>query len=148
VIYLILKIFIYLALALGVGFGAGWLTRNIAGAKREEALQKTVMEARGRVPQFESLMRTRDEQVQRLRDELSGKDSRIAELSAEVHGKDEEIRSARKDIGSLSSRNSALGGEGSGDDTSDAVVMGGEIVELGGGQDFALNDGDGDGRPT
>ena len=56
-IYLIFKIFIYLLLSLGVGFGSGWLMRNIAGAKREEALQKTVTETRSRVPQFESLMR-------------------------------------------------------------------------------------------
>jgi TolA-binding protein len=130
VIYLIFKIFIYLLLSLGIGFAAGWLTRNIASTKREEALQKTVTEARARVPQFESLMRTRDEQVQRLRDEMSGKDARIAELSGELHGKEEQIRSTQREINTLSSRNQAL--EPGGDDEETAILMGGEIVDLGG----------------
>lgn len=129
-IYLIFKIFIYLLLSLGIGFAAGWLTRNIASTKREEALQKTVTEARARVPQFESLMRTRDEQVQRLRDEMSGKDARIAELSGELHGKEEQIRSTQREINTLSSRNQAL--EPGGDDEETAILMGGEIVDLGG----------------
>ena len=129
-IYLILKIFIYLLLSLGIGFAGGWLTRNIAGAKREDTLHKTVTEARARVPQFESLMRTRDEQVQRLRDEMSGKDARIAELSGALHGKEEQIRSTQREINNLASRNQAL--ESSGDEEEAAVLMGGEIVDLGG----------------
>ena len=107
-IYLIAKIFLYMFLALGLGFGAGWLSRNIIGAKREDELQKSVTESRSRVPQFESLMRSRDEQVRKLREELTGKDKRIAELSADLQGKDSEIRRAQQEASKLATRNEAL----------------------------------------
>lgn len=107
-IYLIAKIFLYMLLTLCLGFAAGWLSRNIVGAKREEELQKSVTESRSRVPQFESLMRSRDEQVRKMREELSGKDKRIAELSADLQGKDAEIRRAQQEASKLASRNQAL----------------------------------------
>ena len=66
-IYLIMKIFLHLFIALIVGLGAGWLIRNIAAARKEDELNKLISEVRARVPQFESLMRTRDDQAQKLR---------------------------------------------------------------------------------
>ena len=131
-IYLIAKIFLYMLLTLGIGFGAGWLSRNIVGAKREEELRKSVTESRARVPQFESLMRTRDEQVRKLRDEVTGKDKRIAELSAEIQSKEEQARRAEREVGKLTSRNQALEGIADDDaDTSD-VLMGDGLIESAG----------------
>ena len=65
-IFLILKMFVYLLLALVAGVGAGWVLRHIAAAKQEEDMQRTLADARARVPQFESLIRSRDEQIKRL----------------------------------------------------------------------------------
>jgi chromosome segregation ATPase len=129
VIYLIGKIFLYMLLTLAIGVAAGWLSRNIVGAKREEELQKSVTESRARVPQFESLMRSRDEQVRKLRDELSGKDRRIAELSAEIQGKEEQARRAEREVSKLSSRNQALEGVADDSSASSDVLMDGGLVE-------------------
>ncbi len=107
-IYLILKIFAYLLLAVIMGFGAGWLTRNILAQKREEELGRTVTEARARVPQFESLMRTRDEQVQRLRDELAERDGRLADMTDAVKSKEDELRAKSRELKTLTARNETL----------------------------------------
>lgn len=128
-IYLILNMLVYLLLALLLGAAAGWLLRNQAGSKREDELQKMVTEARARVPQFESLMRARDEQVQRLRDEVKSKNEKIAELSAQLHGKDEEIRTKQRELGKLSARNEALEGGPAADD---AATFGGDVLDIGG----------------
>lgn len=126
-IYLILNMLVYLLLALLLGAAAGWLLRNQAGSKREDELQKMVSEARARVPQFESLMRARDEQVQRLRDDVKSKDAKIAELSTQLHGKDEEIRTKQRELGKLSARNEALEG---GPAPADAAY-GGDVLDIG-----------------
>lgn len=132
-IYLILNMFVYLLLALLLGAAAGWLIRNIAATRREDELQKGVTEARARVPQFESLMRTRDEQVQRLRDELKAKEQALAEASAQLHGKDEEIRGKQRELGKLNARNKSL--EGLPDSVDDAATMGMDVLDLTSGAD-------------
>ncbi len=126
-IYLILKIFFYLLLAVLLGFAAGWLTRNILATKREEELNRSVTDARARVPQFESLMRTRDEQVQRLRDEIAERDSRLADLSVQVQAKEEELRSKNRELSKLSSRSANLSAAG---DEAQDDYLGGELVDL------------------
>ena len=83
-IYLIMKMFVYLAVALLAGFGAGWLMRNLMAGKKEEEMQRTLSETKSRLPQFESLMRSRDEQMKTLRQELKDKDARIGELHEEM----------------------------------------------------------------
>lgn len=83
-IYLILKMFVYLLLALFAGAGAGWVLRHIAASKQEEDMQRTLADARARVPQFESHIRSRDEQISRLKEELKEKDVRINGLVDDV----------------------------------------------------------------
>ncbi len=80
-IFLILKIFVYLLLALTAGAGAGWVLRHIAASKQDEETQRTLADARARVPQFESLIRSRDEQINRLKEDLKEKDVRINALA-------------------------------------------------------------------
>ncbi len=83
-IYLILKMFVYLLLALFAGAGAGWVLRHIAASKQEEDMQRTLADARARVPQFESHIRSRDEQISRLKEDLKEKDVRINGLVDDV----------------------------------------------------------------
>jgi chromosome segregation protein len=108
VIYLILKIFFYLFVALALGSAGGWLARNLVAARREDELQKAVTEARARVPQFESLMRARDQQVQRLKDDNKDKDQRIAELTSQAHTLEESLRGKQRELARAASRNEAL----------------------------------------
>jgi len=84
VIFLILKIFAYLLLALLAGTGAGWILRHLAAGRQEEDMQRTLADARARVPQFESLIRARDEQISRLKEDLRDKDARINGLVVEI----------------------------------------------------------------
>lgn len=83
-IYLILKIFVYMLLALLAGAGAGWVLRHIAASRQDEETQRTLADARARVPQFESLIRSRDEQINRLKEDLREKDVRINGLMDDV----------------------------------------------------------------
>jgi len=113
VIYLILKIFFYLFVALVLGSAGGWLARNLVAARREDELQKAVTEARARVPQFESLMRARDQQVQRLKDDNKDKDQRIAELTSQAHSLEESLRGKQRELARAVSSNEALELDGS-----------------------------------
>lgn len=85
-IYLIGKIFIYLLAALGVGAAAGWLWRNLQAVDRESALERQLMELRGRLPQMETALRKRDEQLDAANAELRAREEALssqAELMAE-----------------------------------------------------------------
>lgn len=125
-IYLILKIFLYLLVALLLGFGAGWLTRNVVSVRREDELQRSITEARARVPQFESLMRTRDEQLQRLRDEHSGKDQRINELTEQIQRKEEALREKDRELKKFSAQHGVLDADGA----DDGALVGGEVLDF------------------
>ncbi|MCB1684649.1 MAG: hypothetical protein R3E82_23140 [Pseudomonadales bacterium] len=91
-IYLIMKIFLYLLLAMAAGGGAGWLLRNLSAMKREEALNRALSEARARVPQFEAQLRAREDQGKRTRDEMATKERVIAELMEEIKAKEDTLR--------------------------------------------------------
>ena len=62
-IFLIAKIFVYLLLAGFVGAAAGWLTRNLQAQRSDENASRAVNDAKSKMPQLESLLRGRDEQV-------------------------------------------------------------------------------------
>lgn len=98
-IYLILKIFVYLALALMVGGAAGWLLRHFVAQKREEQLQLDLADSRTKVPQLESQIRARDEKIRQLtrqRDEQLGDEqgSRVQDeqLSRQLREQELEIQ--------------------------------------------------------
>jgi len=117
VIYLILKMLVYLLLALVAGVAAGWLLRNLAAIKREEEMQRTLADARARVPQFESLMRSRDEQNTRLKEQFSEKDARINTLLDEIREKDGSLRDKDRELKQLAARSHAL------EQTSDSAAL-------------------------
>ena len=83
-IYLIVKIGVYLLLAMVCGAGAGWLARNVGAIKKEEEQQRRLGELGDKLPQLETLMRTRDDQLKTLRAETKEKDQRIGRLRDEL----------------------------------------------------------------
>ena len=100
-IYLILKMFLYLILAMAAGGGAGWLLRNIAAIKREEELSRALTDAKARVPQFEAQLRSREDQGKRSRDEMATKERVIAELMEEIKSKEEALREKDRELKKL-----------------------------------------------
>jgi len=119
VIYLIMKMFIYLAVAVAAGFGAGWLTRNLTAARKEDELQRTLSETKSLVPQFESLMRSRDDQVSSLRKEVQDKDARLGELHAQMDLQEKNLKERERDLKRVQSRLAALDVSLQGDDALD-----------------------------
>lgn len=107
-IFLILKIFIYLFLALAAGVGAGWILRHVAASKQDDEMQRTLSDARARVPQFESLIRSRDEQINRLKDDLKEKDVRINGLLDESRESENELKEKLREARDLAARNQTL----------------------------------------
>lgn len=132
-IYLILKMFVYLLLALLAGAGAGWILRHLAAARQEEDMQRTLADARARVPQFESLIRSRDEQINRLKDDLKEKDSRINGLVAEVREAETALKEKTRELKLLAAEQETIGDLA--DDPTPAaapeVLTGGEILDFG-----------------
>jgi len=108
VIFLILKMFVYLLLALAAGVGAGWVLRHIAAGKQEEEMQRTLADARARVPQFESLIRSRDEQIKRLKEELKEKDTRINGLVDDVREAELSMKDKDRELKEFTSRHETL----------------------------------------
>ena len=83
-IYLIFKIGAYLLVAMVCGAGAGWLARNVSAVRQEDDQQRQLTELGAKLPQLQTLMRTRDDQLETLRAALKDKDQRIGALRDEL----------------------------------------------------------------
>ena len=70
-IFLLVKMFVYLVLAAIVGGGAGWLLRNLQAQKLEEDANRSANDAKSKLPQLESLLRSRDEQVAKYKGQMT-----------------------------------------------------------------------------
>lgn len=130
-IFLILKMFVYLLLALLAGVGAGWVLRHIAAAKQEEDMQRTLADARARVPQFESLIRSRDEQIKRLKEELKEKDVRINGLVDDVREAELALKDKDRELKEFTARHETLADlsdEGTGASESAGELLAGDAV--------------------
>jgi septal ring factor EnvC (AmiA/AmiB activator) len=103
-----MKMFLYLAVAMVAGFGAGWLARNLMAGRKEDELQRTLSETRSKLPQFESLMRSRDEQLKTTRQEVKDKDVRIGELHEEMGAQDKALRESDRQLKNARNRLAAL----------------------------------------
>lgn len=142
-IYLILKMFVYLVLALLAGAGAGWILRHLAAARQEEDMQRTLADARARVPQFESLIRSRDEQINRLKEDLREKDSRINGLVVEVRDAEVALKEKTRELKQLAAEHATIGdlSAAAAPTATPEVLTGGEVLDFGdSGADRALTD--------
>ncbi len=97
-IYLILKIFGYLLIALLAGFASGWLFRNLLAVKKDEELRGSLNDTRAKLPQFESLLRGRDQQVKELKDDLETRDQKIRELMDAASETDKAFRKNTREL--------------------------------------------------
>lgn len=70
--FLIFQMFIYLVLAAGIGLAAGWLLRNLQAQQMEERARREMHDTKAKMPQLESLLRGRDEQIVKLKEEIKG----------------------------------------------------------------------------
>ena len=91
-IFLIGKIFIYMFLAGLVGAAAGWLFRNLQAQRTEESAARAVHDAKSKVPQIESLLRGRDEQVVKLKSHLKEIKSGLAERDQNLRALEQQLR--------------------------------------------------------
>jgi structural maintenance of chromosome 2 len=95
-------------------------------------MQRTLADARARVPQFESLIRSRDEQIKRLKEELKEKDVRINGLVDDVREAEFALKDKDRELKEFTARHETLpvaghssAGSGMGD-----VLMGDETLEI------------------
>ncbi len=109
-IYLIMKMFLYLLIALVAGGAAGWLLRNVAAVRKEDELNKSLADARGRVPQFESLLRSRDELVKQLRMDLKTQEAKSSDLQESLGTQEREMREKSVALNKAVARCEALEG--------------------------------------
>jgi len=86
VIYLIVKMIVYLLCALVLGAVAGWLWRNVQAAAREQTLERQVMDARGRLPPLEARLENAERQLAAARDVLAGRDETVRLRNREIEG--------------------------------------------------------------
>lgn len=76
--------FVYLVFATGIGGAAGWLLRNLQAQTSDEKARRAVVDAKSKVPQVESLLRDRDEQVTKLKEEVRERRMENKALAEEI----------------------------------------------------------------
>ena len=75
--------FVYLVLAGAIGVAAGWLLRNLQAQQSEEMARRQVHDAKSKMPQLESLLRGRDEQITKLKEEIRERRTHSKSLEGE-----------------------------------------------------------------
>ena len=96
-IFLIGKIFVYLLLAGVVGAAAGWLFRNLQAQRTEESAQRAAHDAKAKLPQLESLLRGRDEQISKLKDMLAEKKEEFAQQTQDMREMEQRLRDQERE---------------------------------------------------
>ncbi len=96
-IYLIIKMFFYLLVAAGIGGAAGWLLRNLQAQQAEEKARREVADAKSKVPQLESLLRGRDEQVAKLKNEIRERRQENKNQVQEIKAAAQELQEQRRE---------------------------------------------------
>jgi DNA repair exonuclease SbcCD ATPase subunit len=95
-IFLIGKIFVYLVLAGAIGGAAGWLLRNLQAQRTEENALRSVTDAKSKLPQLESLLRGRDEQIQKLKAEIADRKTQTGELEQQIRSGEQSLREQQR----------------------------------------------------
>jgi chromosome segregation ATPase len=103
-IFLIGKIFVYLFLAGAVGGAAGWLFRNLQAQRTEESAQRAATDAKSKVPQLESLLRGRDEQIAKFKDMLAEHKSELGARDQDIRALEEQLRDQQRAASRLAER--------------------------------------------
>lgn len=96
-IFLISKIFFYILLAGLVGAAAGWLIRNLQAQRSEENALRAAHDAKSKVPQLESLLRGRDEQLVKLKDIVAEKQAELAQQQQTLRDMEKKLRDQERE---------------------------------------------------
>ena len=92
------------AIVAGVAFFViGRASKGGGARKREDALKRELLDAKSSVPQLESNVRNRDQQISRLQEEVSDLNDRTTEMLRSQDMKDNALRKAEREIKNLSS---------------------------------------------
>lgn len=114
--FLIGKMFIYLFLAGAVGGIAGWLFRNLQAQRTEESANRAAHDAKAKLPQLESLLRGRDEQITKLKDMLAENKTGFGEQGAQLRELEAQVKEAQREASRW--QRSAQAAQGVSQDTS------------------------------
>lgn len=76
----------------------GWTFKGMGAGRREASLKQATLEAKRSIPQFETSVRSREQQIDRLNLELSSVQERTSELDRASTQKDTEIQSQAREI--------------------------------------------------
>ncbi len=91
-IFLLLEMLVYLLLAAGIGGTAGWLLRNLRAQKAEESANRAANDAKSKLPQLESMVRSRDEQLAKFKNQLNDVKTELKERDRRIHQLDQDLR--------------------------------------------------------
>lgn len=81
----------------------GWQARRFATRGHEAALKRSLFEAKGAVPQLETAVRHREQQVNTLAGEIKSLKDRLSEFEASMRQKESEIAKRDREIRTLNS---------------------------------------------
>jgi chromosome segregation ATPase len=129
---LVLSIFGALAL---VAFAIGWAVRAVSARKHAAELQRGIYAAKGSVPQLESTIKNREQQIARLEIDIDELRASQATFNGALKKKEVEINSKTREVRNLASELQAIktGGEAAGEvmlpgeDVSEALDMSPEV---------------------
>lgn len=79
----------------------GWMTRGMGINRRETTLKQAVLDAKRSIPQLETSVRSREQQIDRLNLELGSQRERMKELDQTAMQQDSEIKSQAREIRTL-----------------------------------------------
>lgn len=103
-IFLIAKIFVYMLLALAAGAAAGWLWRHRQAAQQEGALERALMDARSRLPQMETALRSRDERIDTMARDIQEYRSALTGHEATAAARDRTVADLERSCAELRQR--------------------------------------------
>lgn len=106
--FLILKIAAYLTVALGLGAAAGWVTRHVSAQRETETTSRALNDNRAKVPQLESLIRVRDDEIARLKQVQEGQDDGVAAANQELQAQVALVREKEIEVGRLKAQLESL----------------------------------------
>lgn len=79
----------------------GWMIRGLGITRRETTLKQAVLDAKRSIPQLETAVRSREQQIDRLNLELGSQRERMKELDQTAAQQDSEIKSQAREIRTL-----------------------------------------------
>ncbi|XOV82826.1 MAG: hypothetical protein ACFHXK_18450 [bacterium] len=80
---------------------SGWVCRGLGTTRREKDLKQAVLDAKRSIPQLETSVRSREQQIDRLNLELTSQRERIRELDQDAAKQDTQFRHQAREIRTL-----------------------------------------------